>query len=63
MAEEEQSVYNRSNPYGYKLNINHPRVRDLYERYKKWKDIAGRPPTDAERKEFESMVLKSGKLL
>ena len=55
----ETSIYNVDNPYGYRLNVNHPRIKVLYERYMVWKGIIGRPPTDAERFEFESMVLKS----
>ena len=52
-------MYNDGNPYGYKLNVNHPRIRELYDRYKKWKGIDGRPPTDQERFEFESMIMKN----
>lgn len=55
---EEMSIYNNNNPYGYRLNVNHPRIRELYDRYKKWKDIAGRPPTDEERREFERIIMK-----
>lgn len=43
------------NPYGYRYNVNHPIVNDLYRRYVKWKGIA-RPLTDAERFEFEKYL-------
>lgn len=52
------NVFNENNPYGYRLNVNHPKIRDLYRRYKAWK---GLPPqftlSDANRFEFEEMVL------
>ena len=49
------------NPYGFKLNINHPRINELYRRYKRWKGLAENYPiTDKQRKEFESYVLNSG---
>lgn len=54
-----EDIYAHNNPYGFKLNINHPRINDLYKRYKKYKGIVGRPPRDDERREFESMVLDS----
>lgn len=54
---DEENIYTVNNPYGYRLNINHPRIRELYERYKRWKDIGGRPPTDSERREFEEIVI------
>lgn len=51
------SIYTQNNPYGYKYNINHPKVRDLYERYKDWKGIKD-IPSDAERFEFEDYLTK-----
>ena len=52
-------MYNEDNPYGFKLNINHPRVAELWKRFEKYKGIGGRPPRDDERREFESMILNS----
>lgn len=47
-----------NNPYGYRVNINHPRVAELYERYKRWKGIAHTTPmSDNERTEFETYIL------
>lgn len=53
------SMYNEDNPYGFKLNVNHPRINALWKRFKKYKGIDGRPPTDDERREFERTVLNS----
>lgn len=53
------SIYCPKNKYGYKLNINHPSIKPLYERFKKWKGIGiNIPLSDAERFEFESYALK-----
>ena len=52
-----ESIYTVNNPYGFKLNINHPRINALWKRYKVYKGIGARPPRDDERREFESIVL------
>ena len=47
------------NPYGYRLNINHKRINELYRRYKAWKGLATNMPiTDNQRREFEGYVLR-----
>ena len=52
-------IYAPENKYGYEVNISHPRIKPLYERFKRWKGIAGWVPlSDSERKEFESYILK-----
>ena len=52
------AVYLTCNPYGYRLNINHPRINALYRRYKAWKGLTGHLPiTDNQRREFESYVV------
>lgn len=28
------SIYAKENKYGYKINVNHPKIRPLYERFK-----------------------------
>ena len=33
-AERNKSIFNSDNKYGYKINVNHPWVRPLYEKYK-----------------------------
>lgn len=46
----------------FKLNVNDPMIRPLYERYKKWKGLSpSYPLTDEQRYEFENYVLKSNK--
>lgn len=55
---KEESIYAAGNPYGFRYNINHPYINKLYRRYKVWKDIKGRPPRDAERREFEKYLDK-----
>ena len=51
-TDTQESVYAVANPYGYRYNINHPRINQLYRRYKMWKGLC-RPLTDAERHDFE----------
>ena len=36
---EKEPIYAPENKYGYKINVNHPVIRVLYDRYKKWKGI------------------------
>lgn len=52
------NIFTENNPYGYRLNINHPKIHELYLRYKAWKGIPRQfPLSDAERLEFESIVI------
>lgn len=54
-----QGALLKFNPYGYRVNINHPLIRPLYERYKKWKKIPhGAALSDEERFEFEKYILE-----
>ena len=47
------------NPQGFRLNINEPRINDLYRRYKAWKGLTGHfPITDEQRFEFERYVIE-----
>lgn len=50
------SIYAPQNPYGYKININHPRIRPLYDRYKEKHNIM--ILSDAERFDFESKIFE-----
>ena len=46
----------------YKTNLNDPKIRELYDRFKKWKNIPpSEPCSDEEREEIERYVLKRGK--
>lgn len=48
------SIYAKPNPYGYRFNVNHPRILPLYEKYK---GKAGeRILSDKQRMHFESLV-------
>lgn len=48
------------NPYGYKLNVNHPEILPLFNRYKRWKGVPiNEPISDSERLAFEALVIKS----
>ena len=48
-----------NNPYGYRVNVNHPSVQRLYWLYKERKKISrGTPLSDAERHEFEAVILQ-----
>lgn len=54
----DDGIYTESNPYGYRLNVNHPKVNELYRRFKVWKGIPYTSPmSDTERFEFEEYVL------
>lgn len=49
-----------NNKYGYQVDITKPKYRNLYDRYKKYKNIpAWCPLSDGERFEFENYVLRS----
>lgn len=46
----------------YKVDIRQPKMRALYDRYKKWKGIPSWCPlSDSERIEFENYILKTKK--
>lgn len=46
------------NPYGFRVDINDPKIRPVYERYKKWKGLPRQYPiSDDERREFEAYIL------
>lgn len=55
LANDNDSVYAKPNKYGYKININHPKIRPLYERFKRNKKAI--ILSDRERFEFEIMIL------
>lgn len=56
---EPVQMLNYNNPYGYKLNVNHPLINKIYLRYKEQHGIASRIPlNDTERNEFERVTLE-----
>ena len=62
MKEQVQSIEKITIPknlYGYRINITHPEIKPLYDRFKKWKNVpAWCPLSDKERLEFEGYILK-----
>lgn len=56
--DKEAGIYAKPNPWGYKLNVNHPTINELYRRYKVWKGYAPNfPLSDKQRIEFENYIL------
>lgn len=54
-----ENIHAEGNPYGFQININHPKVRDKYNRFKVWKGVPRAVPlADDERLEFERYLLK-----
>ena len=50
----------KQNKYGFRLNINHPRINELYRRFKEWKSLPANLPLDNEQRlEFENYVLQT----
>lgn len=50
-------IYTKDNPYGYRYNVNHPYISDLYRRFKqaegyRWDE----PIPDAARLRFEAAI-------
>ena len=54
--EIKESLYAPDNKYGYKININHPKIKPLYEKYKK--KIGAIILSDQERGDFEKIIFK-----
>ena len=56
---DEGGIRLTDNKYGYQIDISHPQIKPLYERFKKWKNVPRWCPlSDQERLEFESYILK-----
>lgn len=50
------TIYAKDNPYGYKINVNHPKIRPLYERYKE--KVVESILSDRQRRHFELLVFE-----
>lgn len=50
------SIFNPNNKYGYKININHPIIRPLYEKCKLKLNIM--IMSDQQRHDFETIILR-----
>lgn len=53
---ENDPIFMNANKYGYKVNINHPKIRPIYERYKR--KIGCQILSDRERLEFEAFIIR-----
>ena len=54
MDNDNDSIYAKPNKYGYKLNVNHPQIQPLYERYKK--KLGEKILSDSQRLNFEALI-------
>lgn len=54
-TEPNNSIYAKTNPYGYRLNVNHPAIRKLYEKYKE--KTGESILSDMQRFKFEQYIL------
>ncbi len=50
------SIWNANNPYGYKINVNHPDVRPFYDYYKS--KLGLKILSDSQRLTFETLFLR-----
>lgn len=50
------SIYARPNKYGYKINVNHPQIKPLYERYKQY--LGEKILSDNQRLNFECLIFQ-----
>ncbi|MCR5707932.1 MAG: hypothetical protein K6G82_06630 [Ruminococcus sp.] len=54
--EEKESIFAKPNKYGYKINISHPKINPMYERYKD--KLGERILSDTQRFAFEMAVFQ-----
>lgn len=57
MENDNNSIYAKPNKYGYKLNINNPQIRPLYERYKE--KLGEKILSDNQRLTFETLIFNA----
>ena len=50
------TIYAKDKPYGYKINVNHPKIRPLYERYKE--KVGESILSDQQRRHFEQLIFQ-----
>lgn len=55
-TEVSDSIFAKENPYGYKLNVNHPEVRKFYDFYKA--KVGEFILSDHQRRTFEMIFLQ-----
>lgn len=56
LEQQEDTIFSKPNSYGYQLNVNSPRVRPFYDRYKE--KLGERILSDKQRLHFEAVFLK-----
>lgn len=52
-------IHTFRNPYGFRLNINHPMILPKYEAFKKKNNIGKYDMTDELREKFENLFMES----
>lgn len=52
---DDKIIMDKPNKYGYHVNINAPKVKPLYERFKRWQKAI--ILSDKERFEFEAYII------
>lgn len=55
-TEPNDIIWAKDNPYGYKINVNHPKILPLYQRYKD--KIGERILSDQQRRHFELLIFE-----
>ena len=56
-CQDKDSIFAPKNKYGYKIRINHPKIKPLYERYKD--KLGERILSDKQRFEFELHIINA----
>lgn len=57
--QKSQMLHTFNNPYGFRLNINHPMITKKWEAFKKKNNIGKYDMTDELREKFENQFMKS----
>ena len=55
-TEPNDSIWAKDNPYGYKINVNHPKILPLYQRFKD--KVGERILSDQQRRHFELIIFE-----
>lgn len=57
--QKSQMLHTFNNPYGFRLNINHPMITKKWEAFKKKNNIGKYDMTDELREKFENQFMES----
>lgn len=57
--QQDVMIHTFRNPYGFRLNINHPMILPKYEAFKKKNNIGKYDMTDELREKFENQFMES----